>query len=110
NLGRADEGEVLGPEEEDLPLARVVLVGDLLELLALLEADGGLEVERGKLVSDAQHCALLLVPAPVVRSSGSSSGLPELGYWFRWSGAFGFRLRSTGALGPGGHRRARVAG
>src|SRR5262249_39703852 len=56
DLGGADEGEVHGPEEDDLPLAREVLVGDVLELLALLEAHRGLEVECGKLVSDRQHC------------------------------------------------------
>src|SRR5262249_20411805 len=57
DLGRADEGEVHGPEEDDLPLARVVLVGDVLELLALLQAHRRLEVERGKLVANGQHCS-----------------------------------------------------
>src|SRR5262249_19862834 len=55
DLGRADEGEVHRPEEDDLPLAREVLVGDVLELLALLQAHRRLEVERGKLVSNGQH-------------------------------------------------------
>jgi hypothetical protein len=55
NLGRADEREVHRPEEEDAPLAGVRRVGDLLELLAVLGAHDGLELELGQLVSDGQH-------------------------------------------------------
>src|SRR5436189_99438 len=49
DLRRADEREVLRPEEDDLPLAGVVVVRHLLELLALLETDGRLQLERRKL-------------------------------------------------------------
>src|SRR6185436_12840590 len=60
DLRRTDEREVLGPEEHDLPLAGLVLARDDLELLALLQAHGGLQLERGKTVSDGQH--LLVSP------------------------------------------------
>src|SRR5262244_475075 len=69
DLGGADEGEVHGPEEDDLPLARVVLLGDVLELLALLQAHRSLEVERRKLVSYGQHCCI--APSLSLRLDGS---------------------------------------
>ena len=75
DLGRADEREVLRPEEDDLPLARVVVVGDVLELLALLEAHGGLELERGELVSNGQHVCSLRAPARGSREQRWQVGL-----------------------------------
>lgn len=52
-LGRADEGEVHGVEEQDNPLALVLLEGDLLELAL----DDGLLLEGGSwLVDHARHC------------------------------------------------------
>jgi hypothetical protein len=60
DLGRADEGEVLRPEEDDLPLAGVGVGGNLLKGLAgAAEAlgaalDGG-EVEARENVADGQH-------------------------------------------------------
>src|SRR6185436_1897967 len=61
DLGRADEGEVLRPEVDDLPLAREALLGDLLEgrdavFLVLVEA--GLyagDAERFELVANGFH-------------------------------------------------------
>jgi hypothetical protein len=55
DLGRADEREVHGPEENDLPAAGMTLARDLLELLALLQAHGDLQGEHGELVADSQH-------------------------------------------------------
>src|SRR5690606_18937973 len=58
-LGRADEREVHGPEEDDLPLARMALVAELGELLAALAAHDGLKVERWEAITDGQHASLL---------------------------------------------------
>ena len=55
DLGRADEGEVHGPEEDDEPLAGVVVAADLAELLARLEAHHGLELEVGETIANGQH-------------------------------------------------------
>jgi hypothetical protein len=55
DLGRADEREVHRPEEHDLPLARIRRIRDLLELLALVAADRGLQAERGERVADREH-------------------------------------------------------
>ena len=55
DLGRADEGEILGPEEQDLPLA--IGLGKVDRLAggqrggALLDGKG----ERGKLVANGKH-------------------------------------------------------
>jgi len=45
DLGRAHEGEVLGPEEHDLPLALVALVRDALEGLGGIAIDDGVQIE-----------------------------------------------------------------
>src|SRR5882757_1261769 len=55
DLGRADEGEILGPEEHDLPLAGVALVGELGERRLGVGAHDRLEVEGWEFVSDGQH-------------------------------------------------------
>src|SRR5689334_25274105 len=55
DLGRTNEGEVLRPEEDDLPLARVGRVADLLEGGLGIGAHHRLEVEGRKLVADGQH-------------------------------------------------------
>src|SRR5215212_4254255 len=60
DLGRADEGEVLRPEEHDLPFAGVALVGDLLEGRLRIGAHHRLEVEGRKLVANGQHETLRL--------------------------------------------------
>jgi hypothetical protein len=63
DLGGTDEREVHGPGEQHQPLAGVAPVRDLLELAALLDVDGGLQVELGDAVSDGQHYRALLVCA-----------------------------------------------
>src|SRR5579883_292398 len=55
DLGRADEGEILRPEEHDLPLALVGLVVDRLERGLGVAAHHGLEVEGRELVPNRQH-------------------------------------------------------
>jgi hypothetical protein len=60
DLGRADEGEVLRPEEHDLPLAGVGLVVDLREGRPGIGAHHRLEVEGRKLVANGQHETLRL--------------------------------------------------
>jgi len=55
DFGGADEGEVLGPEENDFPLAGVAFVCDLLEGLFGVEIDHGGEIERGEIFADSQH-------------------------------------------------------
>ena len=66
DLGRADEGEVLRPEEDDLPLAGIGGVEDLGEGLAgAAEAlgaglDGG-QREGRELVANGQHAGILSV-------------------------------------------------
>src|SRR5215510_13072706 len=55
DLGRTDEGEILGPEEDDLPLALVGLVGHLLEGGLGIDACHRLEIEGGELVANRQH-------------------------------------------------------
>src|SRR5216684_5384321 len=55
DLGRTDEGEILRPEEHDLPLAGSALVGNVLEGGPGVGAHHRLEVEGGKLVADGQH-------------------------------------------------------
>src|SRR5512134_1345946 len=55
DLGRAHEGEVLRPEEDQLPLAGVGPVGDAGEGLVLLQRHHGLEVELGNAVANGQH-------------------------------------------------------
>src|SRR4051812_19348569 len=60
DLGRADEGEVLRPEEDDLPLAGIGLGGDLGEGLAgaaeaLRAGLHGGELESRELVANGQH-------------------------------------------------------
>lgn len=48
------------PREDDLPLALVGLVVDLLELSALLQRDAGGQIELGELVTDSEHALSLL--------------------------------------------------
>src|SRR5580704_1480052 len=55
DLGRADEGEILRPEEHDLPFAGIALVGNVLEGGPGVGAHHRLEVEGRKLVADRQH-------------------------------------------------------
>jgi hypothetical protein len=55
DLGRADEGEVHRPEEEDLPLALVALVVDLLNSLPFSRLTTAWSLKRRKLVADGQH-------------------------------------------------------
>src|SRR5215471_4801580 len=55
DLGRTDEGEILGPEEDDLPLALVGLVGHLPEGGLGIDACHRLEIEGGELVANRQH-------------------------------------------------------
>jgi len=60
DLGGADEGEILGPEEQHHPLAGVALVGDGLEGFVRVGGHGGGEGEFGKLVAYGQHGVLLV--------------------------------------------------
>src|SRR5262249_34324591 len=55
DLGRTDEGEVLGVRVEDDPLAGVVLVRNLFELFSLLHVHAGRDFEIGQLASRYQH-------------------------------------------------------
>ena len=73
DLGRAHEGEVLGPEEHDPPLARVGLVVDLLERLVRSEGDAGGQFELGELVTDGEQRALL-----ARRNAQFRADIPEL--------------------------------
>src|SRR5690606_23073429 len=59
DLGRAHEGEVLRPEENDLPLAGLVLVGEVLERGVEVVRDDALQVQFRKLVTNCQPCAYL---------------------------------------------------
>ena len=63
DLGRADEGEVLRVEEDDLPLALVLVEADLLEVVLRLLGVGLVQVaalecgesELGELVADGEN-------------------------------------------------------
>src|SRR3546814_3364787 len=55
DLGRADEGEILRPEEDDLPLALVAVAGDVGEGGLRVGGNHGLEIEGWELVADGQH-------------------------------------------------------
>src|SRR4029078_12639805 len=55
DLGRAYEGKVLRPEENHLPLAGGVLVGDTRECLLLVGGYHRLEVELRNAVAYGQH-------------------------------------------------------
>ena len=55
DLGGAYKGEVLGPEEHDLPFAGKALVGDRLERLLRVAADHACQGELGKLTAYACH-------------------------------------------------------
>src|SRR6266853_444237 len=61
DLGRTDEGEILRPEEHDLPFAGVALVGTILEGGLGVGAHRRLEIEGRKLVTDGQHETLRYV-------------------------------------------------
>src|SRR5450432_1381103 len=60
DLGGADEREVHGPVEDHPPLAGMALLGDDLELLALVEAGHRLQLVVGKVVANGQHLVRLL--------------------------------------------------
>src|SRR4051812_35762826 len=68
DLGRADEGEVLGPEEIQLPLAFVILVSDVFESALDLAADGCGERIRGEFFSYSDHCFSLRMNCDLVRN------------------------------------------
>jgi len=53
DLGGADECEILGPEEIDLPLALVVFARDGLKSLPLIDADCRLEGKGRKLLANS---------------------------------------------------------
>src|SRR6516225_4049604 len=60
NLRRADEGEILGPEEHDLPLAGEAVTREGLERIPAVGRDDAGEVELGELMADACHANGLL--------------------------------------------------
>ena len=60
DLSGADESEVLWPEEVNLPLAFVILVGDGLEGALDIAADGCSQRIRGKFFSYSDHFYCLL--------------------------------------------------
>ncbi len=60
DLGRADEGEVLRPEEHDLPLSGKAIVGEGLEGSVEVVRDGAFELEPGKRLADTGHVLSLL--------------------------------------------------
>ena len=53
DLGRANEGKVFRPKEEDSPFASVVLVGNGFECVVFISCDGGGKTEIRELLSDA---------------------------------------------------------
>jgi hypothetical protein len=53
DLGGANEGEILGPEEVDLPLIFEILIADRLKGLSLFQAYSRLQGIGRELVSDA---------------------------------------------------------
>ena len=53
DLGGADESEILGPEEIDLPLARVVLARNGLKGLPLIDADCSREGKGRKVLANS---------------------------------------------------------
>jgi hypothetical protein len=55
DLGWADKGKVLRPEENNLTTARIVLVRNRFELLVFVEAHGGSQRKRGELFSNTYH-------------------------------------------------------
>ena len=57
DLGGADEGEVLGPEEVQLPLTGIGLFGDCGECLGLVlvSGDGGSNAVARKFFANLQH-------------------------------------------------------
>ena len=59
DLGRADEGEVLRPEEHDEPFALVGRVRDVCESVRDVIGDGCLQIEGRKFLTDAKHVVLL---------------------------------------------------
>ncbi len=69
DLGGADEGEVLRPEEHDAPLALVGLVVDRLERLVGVERHAGGEFVLGEVVTDSEHGSSLSVAGQGGRAS-----------------------------------------
>src|SRR6185312_15228127 len=55
DLGRTDEGEVLGPEEHQLPLALVALLAEALEGVGGVGGNHALNGKIGEFVADGQH-------------------------------------------------------
>ncbi len=60
DLGWTHEGEVLRPEEHDLPLAGKAVVVEGLESPIEVARDGALELETGKRLADTGHVIALL--------------------------------------------------
>lgn len=59
DLGWADEGEILGPEEEDEPFAFVGIVRNVLERVRDVRGNSGFELEGWEFLADAEHGRLL---------------------------------------------------
>jgi hypothetical protein len=55
NLRGTNEGEILGPEEVDLPLAWVARIRDGFKCGLGIQPDGGRHFKAGKLLSNCQH-------------------------------------------------------
>ncbi len=60
DLGRADEGEILRPEEHDQPLTGIGFVGNLREIGLVVRAGHGGQVEFREAIANGQHCEHLL--------------------------------------------------
>ena len=77
NLGRADEGEILRPEEIDLPLVRIGVLVDLGKRVLQVGRNGRLDLERGELITNRQHgsCLLSLGVKPPSAGGGNLGSL-----------------------------------
>jgi hypothetical protein len=75
DLSRAYEGEILRPEENDFPLAFIFLKRQVLEGLALIQADDGFQFEIRKSISYSKHAfvvCLLIWRINVQKTGGQS--------------------------------------
>jgi hypothetical protein len=68
DLSGADEGEVLGPEEVDLPFAFVILVSDALECALDVAADCCRQRVRGEFFSYSDHFSFSPMKLDLVRN------------------------------------------
>src|SRR4051812_44924992 len=103
DLGRADEGEVLRPEEHHLPFALVGLVVDRLEGGLGVGTHHGLEVEGRELVANRQHETLRytvwnvsnICGSPSIASDSQQPGQTRFNSWICGTFSSGRSTRRT---------------